>query len=244
MYFSQANYNVCCEWGSEGIEALRTTCDIIIIVDVLSFSTCVDIAVSRNAIIYPYRYKDVSAADYADSVQAILAEPRGSKSGFSLSPQSLAQVPAGTKLVLPSPNGATLTLLTQGVVTLAGCLRNARAIAAAAQERGNRIAVIPAGEQWSNNTLRVAAEDLIGAGAIISHLSGRKSPEAEVALAAFERSVGNLEKVLTDCSSGRELLERGFGEDIRLASALDESCCAPIFQNGAYANALIQQKIK
>ena len=52
----------------------------------------------------------------------------------SLSPVSLLGIPAGTRLELASPNGATVTLAVAGAgaVVLAGCLRNASAVAARA----------------------------------------------------------------------------------------------------------------
>jgi 2-phosphosulfolactate phosphatase len=62
-----------------------------------------------------------------------LADSQRNNSQYSLSPQSLASIPKGTRLVLPSPNGATLTLATEKTPTLAGCLRNYRAVALAAQ---------------------------------------------------------------------------------------------------------------
>jgi 2-phosphosulfolactate phosphatase len=52
MLFSQIDFDVRCEWGKEGIQHLITLCDAIIVVDVLSFCTCVDIAVSRQAVVY------------------------------------------------------------------------------------------------------------------------------------------------------------------------------------------------
>jgi 2-phosphosulfolactate phosphatase len=135
---------------------------------VLSFSTSVEIATSRDAMIFPYRWKDASAAVFAASVGAIVADARGGSLGYSLSPQSLVHLPRGTRIVMPSPNGATLTLGTGLVPALAGCLRNARAVAAVAQSYGKRIAVIPAGERWpSDGSLRPAFEDWVGAGAII-----------------------------------------------------------------------------
>jgi hypothetical protein len=40
--------------------------------------------------------------------------------------------------------------------------------------------------------------------------------------------------LLKQCSSGKELIERGFEEDVVLASALDVSGCAPTLVDGAY----------
>ena len=174
MFADQREFDIRCEWGSAGISALLPHCDAIIIVDVLSFSTCVDIAVGNGAVVYPYRWRDESAADYARSRDAVLANTRRSFTGFSLSPTSLLRIEEGTRLVLPSPNGAALSLATGHVPTFAGCLRNARAAAHAAQTIGARIGVVPAGERWSDNSSRFAVEDLIGAGAIIDCLPGRR----------------------------------------------------------------------
>ena len=99
---------------------------------------------------------------------ALLAGQRGS-SGYSLSPVSLMKIESGTKLVLPSPNGAELTLQAGNAVTLAGSLRNCRAIAEVVNLRGGTVSLIPAGERWADGGLRPAIEDLIGAGAIISY---------------------------------------------------------------------------
>ncbi len=43
------------EWGLAGVEALAPHSDVMIIVDVLSFTTCVDIAIGRGGVVYPYR---------------------------------------------------------------------------------------------------------------------------------------------------------------------------------------------
>jgi 2-phosphosulfolactate phosphatase len=158
----------------------------VIIVDVLSFSTCIDIATSNNAKIYPFRWKDQTAIEYAKSLNAEISDfNRKDKNGYSLSPTSLINIPQGTKLVLPSPNGSTLSLSTGLTTTICGCLRNAEAVAQYAMRIGKPISIIPAGEKWEDNTLRPAFEDLLGAGAIISFLDGELSPESKTALSVF-----------------------------------------------------------
>ncbi len=235
MIFDQSEFELRCEWGLHGIVQLAPVSDVVVIVDILSFSTCVEIATNNGAIVFPYRWKDESALDYAKDVNAQLASTeRKVSNDYSLSPASLVNIPAGAKLVLPSPNGASLTLQVGTTPTLAGCLRNCEAIAHHAQRYGPRIAVIPAGERWEDGSLRSALEDLIGAGAILSYLKGSLSPEAETAVAVFHRWKDNLLSVLKGCSSGKELIARGFASDIELAATLNISSCVPAFSNRAY----------
>lgn len=235
MIFNQSEFELRCEWGEQGVAQLAPVSDVVVIVDVLSFSTSVEIATNRGATIFPYRWKDESSVDYALSVNAELAShKRQASNGYSLSPSSLVDIPAGTRLVLPSPNGASLTLRTGQTPTLAGCLRNCKAVADFARSYGTKIAVIPAGERWEDGSLRPAWEDLIGAGAILSYLDGRLSPEAEVAVAAFQNLQGNLVTALERCSSGKELVARGFAKDVELAAAINISSCVPLLVNKAY----------
>lgn len=232
MTYDQSEFDVRCEWGLQGVRLLAPISDVVIIVDVLSFSTCVDIATGRGAIVYPYRWKDASAEAFALSVDGELAGP--SNQGYTLSPRTLVSIPFGTRLVLPSPNGSTLTLSTGSTPTLAGCLRNAVTVGQAAQRYGRRIAVIPAGEQWPDGSLRPAFEDWLGAGAILHGLSGEKSPEASAAVACFLDAQPDLLARLNTCSSGKEKQERGQTEDNDLAGALNTSTAIPVFKDGAY----------
>jgi len=235
MTYNQQEFEIRLEWGIHGIEVLAPVSDVIIIVDILSFSTCVDIATNKGAIIYPYSWKDETAINYAQSIGAELANfTRKYSEGYSLSPTSLTNIRAKTKLVLPSPNGSTLTLSTKTAITLCGSLRNARAIAKFAMGRGKKISVIPAGEQWADKTLRPAFEDLLGAGAIISFLSGDLSPESNAALAVYNELKANVFTQIRNCTSGKELLERGFEKDIQLACDFNSSENVPLFVDGAY----------
>ena len=64
------------EWGLSGIKALQEEADVCIIVDVLSFSTCVDVACARGARIYPFLLDDRPAAKKeARRIGAKLAGP-------------------------------------------------------------------------------------------------------------------------------------------------------------------------
>jgi 2-phosphosulfolactate phosphatase len=209
-----------------------------VIVDVLSFSTCVDVAVARGAMVYPFPYGDFRAAEVAArTIGAELAGPRDSTEyRHSLSPSSLCAIEPGTKLVLPSPNGATISTAAGSVPVLAGCLRNAGAVAAraVALAQGAAIAVIPAGEHWPDGSLRPAIEDLIGAGAVIEALGLPCSPEALIAREVFCSARFKLGELMRGCVSGQELINRGYAHDVDLAVDYDVSIAAPLLENGAY----------
>jgi 2-phosphosulfolactate phosphatase len=229
---NQTSFPVNLEWGLNGIKKYFDAVDIFIIVDVLSFSTCVDIAVNNGAGIIPYKFKDESAIYYAKSVNAECASFHRSKKEYSLSPCSLNNISSGTRLVLPSPNGSELSLSTGNKITLCGCLRNARAVGNYAASTGGNITVIAAGEKWSDRSLRPAIEDLIGAGAILCHIKNNLSPECETAIAVFEKFENNLFQTIKNSVSGQELNEKGFVEDIRFAAQLNVSNCVPVLKDG------------
>ena len=226
------------EWGSAGVETLLEQAAVLIIVDVLSFSTAVDVAVSKGALVYPFPYGDEDAAQTAaDRVGAVLAKPRRSSGGqFSLSPRSLMAITAGTRIMLPSPNGARLSLACGDRPVFAGCLRNAATVARTARQiaRGGAVGVVPAGERWPDGSLRPAIEDLLGAGAIIHHLALPCSPEAQVARDAFRSARRDVGRLIRASVSGRELIERGFAGDVDIAVELEVSMCAPLLVEGAY----------
>lgn len=228
-------------WGAAGLRAGQASGTAIAIVDVLSFSTAVDVAVSRGARVLPYRYRDTTAAGFATAQGALLAGPRGVPGGLSLSPPSLTALEAGNAVVLPSPNGSTLSTLVGDTPTFAACLRNVTAVAAAlqaaAEDRGDaKILVVAAGEHWPDGSLRPALEDLLGAGALLARLDGHLSPDAVAAVGAYKALRETLQAALADSPSGRELIGRGFDEDVAWASAEDSSAAVPRLQEGAYSD--------
>lgn len=233
MDFSQADFSIRCEWGLRGILEVAAASDVLLIVDVLSFTTALEIATTRGAEVFPYPLTGNGATEYAAALDAHLAS-KSREGGFSLSPASLRTLPAGCRLVLPSPNGSALSFASNHPSVLAGCLRNATAVAHAAARRGSTIAVIPAGETWPSGELRPCLEDLIGAGAVIASLPGTRSPEAELAVACFERFRADLPNVLRTCGSGKELIRRGFACDLDLASEIDVSSNVPALVGRAF----------
>ena len=225
------------EWGLQGARHLGPSADAIVVVDVLSFCTSVTVACERGACVWPHPGGEEAQA-LARSLEAVLAGTRSHREGPSLSPTSLLDLPARSRLVLPSPNGSSLThaLMSSRCVVVAGCLRNAAA--AARRVAGlRRVLLLCAGERWGDGSVRFAYEDLVGAGAVIERLSAQvpglvRSPDAHAAALAF-RDLQPLE--LT--SSGAELVERGFAADVELASQVDVSDVAPVLVDGRFATA-------
>lgn len=215
------------DWGPEGLAALLPESDVVVVVDVLSFSTCVDVALARGVTVFPFAARGDEAAAFARAIGAEYAGPRG-VARYSLSPAAFETAPAGARVLLPSPNGGSLALRAGAVPTLTAGLRNAAAVARAARGIGTRVAVVPAGERWPSGALRPALEDLLGAGAVVAALGGGESPEA---------AAPHLEAALLDCVSGRELIGGGYRGDVLAAAELDVSRAVPVLRDGALVDA-------
>jgi 2-phosphosulfolactate phosphatase len=99
---------------------------------------------------------------------------------------------------------------------------------------GGPVGVVAAGERRPDGSLRFAVEDLLGAGAILTALGGRPSPEARAAVAAFLDAAPDLPATLASCTSGRELVARGLAADLDLAAEHDVSRTVPRLAGGAF----------
>lgn len=107
------------DWGAAGAAAVGADADFAVVVDILSFSTAVSVALDRGTEVYPYRWRDASAARFAHQQNAVLAGERSETRredasrvgapGVSLSPASIRAAPAVRRLVLPSPNSSALS---------------------------------------------------------------------------------------------------------------------------------------
>jgi 2-phosphosulfolactate phosphatase len=230
-WLHQSDWKVRFEWGPAGVEAVPA--EAVVVVDVLRFTTAVDAAVSRGAVVFPYQWKDDSAVEYAASVGAVLAHP-GDAMGPSLSPVSLLSLGSGDRIVLPSPNGSTCAAIASamGATVVAGCLRNASAIADWLNRRTTTVTVIACGERWPDGSLRPSIEDFFGAGAVIAALDGSRSPEAAAAADAWLAVAPRVHDAVSSCASGKEVVARGWGRDLEYAVSVDASTCVPMLQDG------------
>lgn len=225
------------DWGPVGADALSGECDVAVVVDVLSFTTTLSVAVERGIEVLPYPWGS-GAEEYAAERGAELAVGRRVRrpGQVSLSPASVRESSGIERLVLPSPNGSSISfgLADAGVRVLGASLRNASAVA---ESLGGSIAVIAAGERWSDGSLRPAVEDLWGAGAVLAGLDPTAmSPEARAARAAF-LEVDDIEADLHRCASGRELIDAGYATDVAIAAELNSSTVVPELWSGAFRGA-------
>ena len=246
------------DWGPNGLDALlaggvRT----VVVVDVLRFTTALDVACGRGAAVTPWPLTDEGAAEEAARRGAVLAQAApagGNLSAPSLSPVSLRNLQPSDHLLLPSPNGATVACraAAAGVTVLAACLRNATAVARAVT--AFPLGVVAAGERWPDGSLRPAVEDAWGAGAVIAALSPPTEADPALALFALFGEPGSapghpattpsrtlspeaawaatsvpsdVATLLKLTASGRELEEAGWSLDIEVAAAQDVSQTVP-----------------
>lgn len=244
-------------WGPVEARVLAPAAACVVVVDVLSFTTSVGIAVEGGTAVHPYRMgvppdevwgRDATAVAYAREKDAVLAVGRSEATEthpWTLSPAALRAAPRPPRLVLPSPNGSTIAAeaAAHGATVVAASLRNHSAVAGLLSDRGygtadRPLAVIASGERWPDGSLRPALEDLLGAGAVLSALTGPHTltPEATAAATLWNATEDPV-AALHGCDSGRELYAYGFPQDVAVAAETDTSTTVPVLVDGAFQEA-------
>ncbi|WP_217562087.1 2-phosphosulfolactate phosphatase [Streptomyces sp. GbtcB6] len=257
---AQAGSGIRLEWGPAGAGRLAAAVACLVVVDVLSFTTAVSIAVRQGTRILPFWLPDGPASAperaAAEKAAAVYAQQSGARlavdrravtpaTPWSLSPAHLRTAPFVARLVLPSPNDAAITAAAPPHVrVVAVCLRNITAAGEWLTARGygtpqHPVAVIAAGERWPDGSLRPALEDLLAAGALICDLhtqgAGPLSAEAAAAKALYE-GTADLPHAVATSASGRELAVTGFAEDVAIATEEDACVIVPVRdRDGAFA---------
>jgi 2-phosphosulfolactate phosphatase len=248
-WFAQAPHGVRFDWGPAGAERLAPASACLVIVDLLSFSTSVTVAVEAGIRVFPYPRHGRAAAAFARRQRAVLvADRRAGSPGtpWSLSPAVLRSAPFTPRLVVPSPNGSAIAAAaatpSSHTDLLAASLRNVTATSRWLAGHGlgtpdRPVTVIAAGERWPDGSLRPALEDLLGAGAVIAALAraavGPLSPEADAARRCYE-TAPDIAAALAGSASGRELSQRGSAADIAVAAEIDSCGVAAVLTAGAF----------
>ncbi|MEM8620086.1 MAG: 2-phosphosulfolactate phosphatase [Actinomycetota bacterium] len=238
------------EWGIPGALLAARRGDLVVVVDVLSFSTSVIEVVARGGTAFCYSPEAIDDAGGRSAVASrhdatLLVRRRNVGPGeFSLSPASLQAVAPDQRLVMTSLNGGRcLDAASDAPWAAVGCLTNRTAVARRVAElladgAATRCTIVPCGETWAgpfmaaqvgelpgvaHGHVRPSIEDHLGAGAIVAAFGAdlRRSVEAQAAAVVFERCRDDLASALADGLSGRELRHRGFDDDVAIAAQLD-----------------------
>lgn len=239
-------YRCTLAWGRRGLGEAASRGDIVVVVDVLSFSTCVVTAAQHGGAIIPCSLSDDASnlASRHGAVVAVRREEQSEAHPYSLSPLSYVRMGPGAKVVLPSPNGGACTSLGAGASFLfAGALVNATAvghlITRLVESTDHTVTIVAAGERYEmasdDGVIRFAVEDFIGAGAILAAIDADKSPEAAVCESAFVQVRHRVGEVLWGCESGLELRDRGWKDDVHHAAQLDRYSAVPVMIDGCFA---------
>ena len=211
--FDQQRYQVRHDWGVEGLRRLSAA-DVVVVVDVLRFSTTVTDAVARG------ESPALDAAAHAVSLNGAAVAAAAAETGATVLLGCLRNARAVADAVLDLQRRRAQ--------------RTSIAVIAAG-ELGGRQPGAP---------LRFAVEDQLGAGAVVDALGGlgidHTSPEAAAACEAFRGLRGAVRHLLTASGSGQELLLRTDREpaesrdEVLGAAAVDAASVVPVLREGRF----------
>ena len=205
--FDQHRYQVRHDWGIEGLRRLASA-DVVVIVDVLRFSTTVTDAVARGETVA------LDADAHAVSINgAALAE---------------AAAQSGAVVLLGCLRNAAAVARAALDIQHERATRTSIAVIAAGELAGRE----------PGSPLRFAVEDQLGAGAIVDALGDlgvdHTSPEAAAACEAFRGLRGAVRHLLTASGSGQELLDRDARDEVLNAAAVDAASVVPVLRDGTF----------
>lgn len=211
--FDQSRYQVRLEWGDDGLARLATA-DVVVVVDVLRFSSTVTTRVAAGGAV------PLDAAAHAVSLN-----------GTAISRAAAALDPAPIVLLGCLRNASAVA------EAIADEQRRRGARTSIALIAGGELVPADAGAA-ARTARRFAVEDLLGAGAIVDALGVRgidhTSPEAAAAGEAFRGLRAATRHLLAASGSGQELAERGAHDEVRAAAELDASTAVPVLREGVF----------
>jgi len=201
----QSRYQVRFEWGVDGLARLAPA-DVVVVVDVLRFSTTVTDAVARGGSI-PL---DVEAR------------------AVSLNGARVAEAASGALVLLGClRNAASVATAVHAEQTRRAARTSVAVIAAG--ERASRADDAPVRFAVEDQLGAGAVIDAL-AGRGIDH----SSPEAAAACESFRGLRGAVRHLLTASGSGQELIDRGLRDDVLHAAVLDATPAVPVLRDGVF----------
>ena len=157
--------------------------------------------------------------------------------GFDLgnSPREyIAERVGGKRLILTTTNGTkAFRFVSSGGEVMVGSFLNISAIANRCVANGLDIFIFPSGDSGN-----FSLEDVVCGGMLIDLVLRGDKRSFHLSDASFSAKIiyeyfkDNLSKALYLSNHGKELVERGFGEDIPFCSQTDITSIVPIFKDG------------
>ncbi len=214
----------------------------IVVIDILRATSVIIHAVSQGAL------EIIPVSTVEDAFQMAKAFPRGfillggekeSKNilGFDLgnSPREyVAERVKGKKLILTTTNGTkAFHLVSSGKEILVGSFFNIGAIAQKCLELDRDLLIFPSGDEGN-----FSLEDTICGGMLIRLITGTAerpitlTDASECAKTLYERFKDNLVEAFYLSRHGKELINRGFEEDLAYCARVDAIPLIPTFRDG------------
>ncbi len=205
--FDQRRYQVRFEWGAAGLARLALA-DVVVVVDVLRFSTTVTDAVARGETVPLNAAHRVSL-----NGAAVAAAAAASGAVVMLGCLRNAGAVAEAALAEQQRRGDRTSIAVIAAGELTGREAGAPLRFAVEDQLGAGAVVAALGDLGIDHT----------------------SPEAAAACEAFRGLRGALRHLLTACGSGQELLDLGRRDEVLAAAALDAASVAPVLRDGTFA---------
>jgi 2-phosphosulfolactate phosphatase len=218
----------------------------VIVIDVLRATSVMVYAMSQGALeIIPVATVEEAfqmAKAFSPS-SILLGGERGSKKipGFDLgnSPKEyVAERVKGKKLILTTTNGTkAFHLVSSGEEILVGSFFNIGATAKRCLELNRNILIFPSGDEGN-----FSLEDTICGGVLIERITKEErkavvlTDASHCAKILYQRFKDNLLEVFQLSSHGKELVNRGFREDLIFCAQIDITGIVPEFKGGVIRN--------
>jgi len=214
----------------------------IVVIDVLRATSVIVHAISQGALeIIPVATVEEAfqkAKNFPQST-TLLGGERGSKKikGFDLgnSPREyIAEKVKGKRVILTTTNGTkAFHSVSSGREVMAGSFFNIGAIGGRRLDLGQDLLIFPSGDEG-----RFSLEDMVCGGMLIDRILNKGNgpitltDASQSALILYQRFKENLVEAFRLSTHGRDLIERGFEEDLAYCAQIDITDIVPTFRDG------------